>query len=86
MLSLCFVRNIPTLILVLNHLKNHWERELEKHFRISPNISIETFNDFKIEMLEDKQRLIVDELHTLYSDQSKKELYNKLCSSKIEYK
>jgi SNF2 family DNA or RNA helicase len=86
MLSLCFVRNIPTLILVPNHLKNHWERELEKHFKTSPNISIETFNDFTIEMLEDKQRLIVDELHILYSDPSKKELYNKLCSTKIEYK
>jgi len=86
MLSLCFVRNIPTLILVPNHLKNHWEKELEKHFKTSPNISIETFNDFTIEILEDKQRLIVDELHILYSDPSKRELYNKLCSTKIDYK
>ena len=86
MLCLCSVRNIPTLILVPNHLKNHWERELEKHFRTSPNIQIETFDDFKIEMLEGKQRLIIDELHILYSDPSKKELYNKLCFTKIDYK
>jgi SNF2 family DNA or RNA helicase len=86
MLCLCLVRNIPTLILTPNHLKNHWEKELEKHFRINPNIQIETFDDFKIDMLADKQRLIVDELHILYSDPSKKELYNKLCSTKIDYK
>ena len=86
MLSLCVVRNIPTLILIPSHLKNHWEKELEKHFRISPNIKIETFDDFTIEMLADKKRLIVDELHILYSDPSKRELYNILCNTKIDYK
>lgn len=86
MLSLCLARNIPTLILTPNHLKNHWEKELEKHFTIIPNIQIETFDDFNLEMLDDKQRLIIDEIHILYGDLSKKELYNKLCSTKIDYK
>ena len=86
MLSLCFARNIPTLILTPNHLKNHWERETEKHFTIIPNIQIETFDNFKMEMLEDKNRLIIDELHILYSDPSKKELYIKLCTTKMDYK
>lgn len=86
MLSLCFVRNIPTLILIPSHLKNHWERELEKHFTTTPNIQIETFDDFKMDMLEDKQRLIVDEIHVLYSDPSKIVLYKILCSTHIDYK
>jgi SNF2 family DNA or RNA helicase len=86
MLYLCCVRNIPTLILTPNHLKNHWERELEKHFTNTPNIQLETFDDFKIDMLEEKQRLIIDELHILYSDPTRRELYNKLCSTKINYK
>jgi SNF2 family DNA or RNA helicase len=86
MLSLCFARNIPTLILTPNHLKNHWERELEKHFTTIPNIQIETFDYFKIDMLQEKQRLIIDEIHILYSDSTKRELYNKLCSTKIDYK
>lgn len=86
MLSLCCVRNIPTLILIPSHLKNHWERELDKHFTISPNIQIETFDDFKIDMLVDKQRLIIDEIHILYSDPTRRELYNKLCLTKIDYK
>ncbi len=86
MLSLCFARNIPTLILIPNHLKNHWERELEKHFTFIPKIQIETFDNFNIEMLEGKQRLIIDEIHILYSEETKRELYNKLCSTKIDYK
>jgi SNF2 family DNA or RNA helicase len=86
MLSLCFVRNIPTLILIPSHLKSHWKNELKKHFTTIPNIIIETFDNFKIEMLADKQRLIVDEIHMLYGDPSKRELYNKLCSTKIDYK
>ena len=80
------VRNIPTLILTPFHLKNHWERELVKHFTIIPNIQIETFDDFKIDMLEGKQRLIIDEIHILYSEPTRKELYDKLCSTKIDYK
>ncbi len=86
MLSLCIVRNIPTLILTPSHLKNHWERELRKHFTIIPNIHIVTFDDFKIDMLEGKQRLIIDEIHILYSEPTKKKLYNILCSTKIDYK
>jgi SNF2 family DNA or RNA helicase len=85
-LSLCFTRNIPTLILTPYHLKKHWENELEKHFTTTPNITIETFDNFNIDMLADKQRIIIDEIHLLYSDLSKRELYNKLCSTKIDYK
>jgi len=86
MLSLCFVRNIPTLILIPSHLKNHWEKELEKHFTTIPNITIQTFDNFNLEILEGKERLIIDEIHILYNDPSKKDLYNKLCSTKIDYK
>ena len=86
MLSLCFARNIPTLILTPSHLKKHWENELKTHFTTTPNITIEIFDNFNIDMLADKQRLIIDEIHLLYSDPSKKELYNKLCSTKIDYK
>lgn len=86
MLSLCCVRNIPTLILIPSHLKNHWERETEKHFTTTLNIQIETFDDFKMDMLDDKQRLIIDEIHVLYSDPSKIVLYKILCSTHINYK
>ena len=86
MLCLCCVRNIPTLILTPNHLKNHWEKELKKHFTITPNIQIETFDDFKMDMLADKQRLIIDEIHMLYSDPSNIVLYKILCSTHIVYK
>jgi SNF2 family DNA or RNA helicase len=86
MLSLCCVRNIPTLILTPSHLKNHWERELEKHFTTTPNIQIETFDDFKMDMLADKQRLIIDEIHMLYGDPSNIVLYKILCSTHIVYK
>jgi SNF2 family DNA or RNA helicase len=86
MLSLCCVRNMPTLILTPSHLKNHWEREIEKHFTTIPNIQIETFDDFIMDMLTDKQRLIIDEIHILYSDPSKIVLYKILCSTHIDYK
>lgn len=86
MLSLCFARNIPTLILVPPHLKKHWENELSKHFMNTPNINLVTFKDFKKEMLDRKKRIIVDELHILYSDSEYRHLYDTLCSTKIEYK
>jgi len=86
LLSLCYVRNISTLILTPNHLKQHWYNELAKHFTTIPNIFIESFEDFNIEMLLNKQRLIIDEIHLLYSNNSYKGLYKILCSTKIEYK
>jgi SNF2 family DNA or RNA helicase len=39
-----------------------------------------------MDMLEGKQRLIIDEIHILYSEPTRKELYNKLCTTKMDYK
>lgn len=85
-LSLCFARNMPTLILVPSHLKNHWESELIKHFDGTPDIEIVTFNEFKIQNFKGKKRIIVDELHMLYSDDRFNVKYDEVRNSRIEYK
>lgn len=86
MLSLCFLRNIPTLILVPNHLKRHWENELEKHFTEKPDVKIISFSEFQKDSCLNIRRLIVDEIHTLYSEDRNSSLYDILVSIDIPYK
>jgi len=86
LLSLCSVRNIPTLVLVPNHLKTHWVSELSKHFTKSPCIEIVGFDDYDFKMLEGKARIVVDEIHLIYSDDRYSRLYDMLCRTKALYK
>lgn len=87
LLSLCYLRVLPTLILVPNHLKSHWINELSKHFMFNnASINIVSFEEFNNTMLQDKKRIIVDEIHLLYCDDRNRELYDRLCHTQVEHK
>jgi len=79
--------DINTLIIVPNHIKNHWNSEIEKHFDIAKTenniliVSYEDFNTMDIKLIQMYQRVIVDEIHELYSLQKSNEnsrIFNKL--------
>jgi len=96
MLSLCLAMGGQTLVLVPEHLKSHWQKEMIKHFDVPINITIETF-DFIFnssnrqkqifsDLLNGKVRLIIDEFHIIYSDDKYKFLYELLCNTKVQFK
>lgn len=85
MLSLCYLRDMPTLIIVPNHLKTHWQNEQKKHFNYEIGIEIVAFEEYT-NQINGKRRIIVDEIHLLYSDDRYRDLYDCLCSTKIEFK
>jgi len=82
LLNLAFSKKeIKTLIIVPNHIKQHWESEVLKHFDITnledfnikyinEYILIVSFSEFAnmdIELIKLYQRVIVDEIHELYT-------------------
>ena len=85
-LALCAERNIPTLVLVPDHLKNHWNSEIIKHYDIPLNIVIVKFSDLTPNLLKGYERLIVDEIHLLYCDDRFSKLYDDLLKSGCKYK
>ena len=61
---------LNTIILVPDHLESHWNAQWTKHFNIKlPDIiKIVKFSKFKDCRLEKFNRIIVDEIHELYSN------------------
>lgn len=84
LLTLCAISDIPTLIIVPSHLKNHWESEIEKHLTYRPNLKIVERELFNKTMLKDIRRLICDEFHELTT--SKSSIFEILCDAIIEFK
>ena len=68
--------NLNTIILVPDHLESHWNTQWNKHFNINlPDfIKIVKFSKFKDCRLEKFKRIIVDEIHELYSNQEYKNI------------
>jgi len=86
LLSLCFARNIPTIILMPKHLRFHWENEQAKHFIGEINARFVVFEEFNPNMLQGIQRLIIDEIHLLYSEEKYLDIYEKLCQTTVPNK
>lgn len=76
MLYLAFCRHeYKTLIIVPNHIKEHWQSEILKHFNIhdfNEYILIVSYSEFAtmdMELIKLYRRVIVDELHEMYAKQ-----------------
>lgn len=89
-LCLCvYDLEINTIIIVPEHLVEHWKNQLKKHININKiqNITIVGFNKITSINFNDYDRLIIDEIHEIYSNQ---EYYNSyfeiLCDTNCEYK
>lgn len=79
-----------TLILVPDHLKTHWESESGKHFNDFDREStqIKTFSELtKMSIKEgDFDRIIVDEIHELYSKDENTGVFDKIEELKFQFK
>ena len=89
-LCLCVYNlEINTIIIVPEHLVEHWFNQLKKHININEiqNITIKGFKEITSINFSDYDRLIIDEIHEIYSNQ---EYYNSyfdiLCNTNCEYK
>lgn len=81
---------LKTICLVPNHLKNSWHVQIEEHFENFNHelTKIITFAEFlQMEIKEgDYDRLIVDEIHELYSKDENSGVYDKTIKLKFEFK
>jgi SNF2 family DNA or RNA helicase len=80
--------NLNTMILVPDHLETHWENQFKKHFNIKlPDfIKIVKFSKFKDCRMEKYDRLIVDEIHELYSNTEYKNILEGCFRTGCRYK
>ena len=80
--------SINTLILVPDHLESHWRAQFAKHFNIPlPNfITIIKFSKFVGCQLNKYKRLIVDEIHELYSNPEYKSILEKCFTTECTFK
>jgi len=81
LLSLCMsTPEIKTLILVPNHLYEHWQMELLKHFNGGhSNMEISLIERVNYDGFD---RIIIDEIHEIYE----KPIFNTICSQNFKYK
>lgn len=79
---------INTLIVVPDHLEQHWYNQFKKHFNIQlPDfITIVNYTKFIECKLNKYSRLIVDEIHELYSNPSYKETLELMFNTGCKYK
>lgn len=89
--SLCLAisnTSINTIIVVPTHLEQHWHDQFEKHFNIPmPNfITIVNFDKFKNCKLNKYERIIVDEIHELYSNSSYRDILELMFKTGCKYK
>lgn len=77
---------ISTLIVVPDHLFSHWHSQFEKHFNVKlPKfIKIIKFSEFK--GCTNYSRLIVDEIHELYSNPQYKNILESMFVTGCKYK
>ena len=80
--------SINTLIVVPDHLGTHWNSQFNKHFNIKlPDfITIVKFSEFVICKLDSYSRLIVDEIHELYSNNSYRNILELMFNTGCKYK
>jgi len=80
--------SINTLIVVPDHLEAHWDAQFKKHFNIEvPNfITIVKFSKFSACKLNKYSRIIVDEIHELYSNNSYRTILELMFNTGCKYK
>ena len=80
--------SLNTIILVPDHLETHWNAQWKKHFNIKlPDfIKIVKFSIFKDCRLEKYDRIIVDEIHELYSNPEYKNILEICFKTGCKYK
>lgn len=80
--------SINTLIVVPYHLVTHWYNQFKKHFNVKlPDfITIVSFDEFKNCKLNNYSRLVVDEIHELYSHDSYKNILEMMFNTGCKYK
>ena len=83
--------SINTLIVVPDHLSAHWDNQFKKHFNIPlPKfikiINFTTFRKTSIDEIKTKERIIVDEIHELYSNSSYRDILEKMFRTCCKYK
>lgn len=80
--------SINTLIVVPDHLETHWRAQFEKHFniRLPDFITIIKFSKFANCKLSSYSRLIVDEIHELYSNNSYRNILELMFNTGCKYK
>jgi SNF2 family DNA or RNA helicase len=89
MLTLCCeTPQLESLIIVPDHLVDHWENQINFHFDFKPTfITISSFSSAK-SFLEGKKygRLIVDEIHELYTKVANKDIFSYLVKYESNHK
>jgi SNF2 family DNA or RNA helicase len=80
--------SINTLIVVPDHLEVHWNAQFDKHFniRIPSYITIVKFSKFSGCKLGKYSRIIVDEIHELYSNISYRNILELTFNTGCKYK
>ncbi len=80
--------SVRTVVLVPNHLKTHWENQFELHLKIPiPDyVKIMTFDEFKAFPNVECDRLMVDELHELYSKPENSHAFMKAVTNQARFK
>jgi SNF2 family DNA or RNA helicase len=80
--------SINTLIVVPDHLEEHWHQQFKKHFNIKlPDfITIVNFTKFVGCKLNKYTRLIVDEIHELYSNNAYRNIFELMLNTGCKYK
>ncbi len=79
--------DINTLILVPDHLYDYWNDQFIKHLNIPmpQNISIIGFNKY-LDYTQNYDRIIVDEIHELYSNPNNLKIFYKVVTTPCTYK
>lgn len=82
--------NLKTMILVPDHLVFNWNNEFKKHFKINlPEfisiINFSNFNETNYNM-NNYDRLIIDEIHELYSNRNYKNIFKKCLKTDCKFK
>lgn len=80
--------SINTLIVVPDHLETHWNSQFDKHFniRLPDFITIVKFSEFAECKLGRYSRLVVDEIHELYSNNSYRNILELMFNTGCKYK
>ncbi len=73
-LTMCMLHKVATLIIVPNHLENHWINEFKKHLKdeyidsFNKIVTICNYSEYKDILKKNKyERIIIDEYHELFS-------------------
>ena len=80
--------SVNTLIVVPDHLEIHWNSQFNKHFNIKlPDfITIVKFSEFNGCKLNNYSRLVVDEIHELYSNNNYRNILELMFNTGCKYK